>query len=107
MKRSMTLLFAAVSMIASVAPAEAQLVHVSRGSGPPQDPNAARARLAARLTPLDSRLILIQEPESPRAVAYRLLRDSLVAKDLPRILVVAGTAPQDGTTTCAVRGSRS
>ncbi len=86
------------------------LVHVTReerwhgppGGAPSSMPPPARPQLPPGPNPLDTRLVLITEPESARAVAFRLLRDTLLSKELPRILAVAGTAPQDGVTTCAV-----
>lgn len=61
-----------------------------------------RPQLPPGSGPLDQRLVLVTEPDSARAVAFRLLRDTLLSKDLPRVLAVAGTAPHDGVTTCAV-----
>lgn len=79
------------------------LVHVPRDASrvPAPGISPARARLLSGATSVDPRLILVTEPESARAVAFRLLRDNLLSKALPRVLVVAGAAPQDGTTTCA------
>jgi Mrp family chromosome partitioning ATPase len=52
--------------------------------------------------PLDPRLILVNEPHSPRAASFRLLRDSLVAKRMPRVVAVSSPVPKDGKTTCAI-----
>ncbi len=52
--------------------------------------------------PLDPRLILLAEPNSARAASFRMLRDNLVAKGMPRVLAVSSPAPHDGKTTCAV-----
>jgi Mrp family chromosome partitioning ATPase len=51
---------------------------------------------------LDRRLILWSEPESARAASYRSLRDSLVNKNLPRVVAVSSASFLNGTTTCAV-----
>ncbi len=51
---------------------------------------------------LDPRLILLIEPHSPRASSFRLLRDSLASKNMPRVVAVSSAAPNDGKTTCAI-----
>ncbi len=51
---------------------------------------------------LDDRLVLIAEPESARATSFRLLRDNLLAKRMPRVLAVSSPLTGDGKTTCAV-----
>lgn len=51
---------------------------------------------------LDERLVLIAEPESARATSFRLLRDNLLAKRMPRVLAVSSPLKGDGKTTCAV-----
>src|SRR5262249_3294469 len=83
----------------------------SAGTGPP--PAATTTALAVRpwepprpVAPpppeqLDRRLILVTEPHSPRAASFRLLRDSLVAKSMPRVVAVTSAAPKEGKTTCA------
>jgi Mrp family chromosome partitioning ATPase len=50
---------------------------------------------------LDRRLILVTEPHSARAASFRLLRDSLVSKSMPRVVAVTSAAPKEGKTTCA------
>jgi len=50
----------------------------------------------------DSRLVLITEPDSARAASFRVLRDNLLAKRLPRVLAVTSAAKSDGKTTCSV-----
>lgn len=62
----------------------------------------AYERPAAPPTFRDARLVLLQEPHSPRAASFRLLRDGLVAKNLPRVLAVSSAAPHEGKTTCAL-----
>lgn len=63
---------------------------------------APRYSQAPRRAPLDPRLVLLLEPDSPRAASFRLLRDNLVAKKAPRILVVSSGAAHEGKTTCAI-----
>jgi len=50
----------------------------------------------------DPRLVLITEPDSARAASFRLLRDNLLAKRLPRVLAVSSAAKSDGKTICAL-----
>ncbi len=50
----------------------------------------------------DPRLVLLADPDSARATSFRLLRDNLLAKRLPRILAVSSPGKQEGKTTCAV-----
>jgi Mrp family chromosome partitioning ATPase len=50
----------------------------------------------------DKRLVLLHEPESPRAASFRLLRDNLIAKNLPRVIAVSSAARSDGKTTCVI-----
>jgi Mrp family chromosome partitioning ATPase len=50
----------------------------------------------------DSRLVLVTAADSARAVSFRLLRDNLLAKRLPRVLAVSSAAKKDGKTTCAL-----
>ncbi len=52
--------------------------------------------------PLDKRLILLQEPHSTRAASFRVLRDNLLAKSMPRVVAITSARPNDGKTTCAV-----
>ena len=58
------------------------------------------ARAPVRI--VDPRLVLLAEPDSERAASFRLLRDNLVAKGLPRVLAVSSAATDDGKTTCAI-----
>lgn len=51
---------------------------------------------------IDGRIILVKEPESARATSFRLLRDNLLARRLPRIIAVSSPMPADGKTTCAI-----
>lgn len=58
-------------------------------------------RLALRGKP-DPRLVLLTDPDSARATSFRVLRDNLLAKRLPRVLAVSSAMAKDGKTTCAV-----
>jgi len=57
---------------------------------------------SVRLPPApDKRLVLLNDPDSARAVSFRLLRDNLLAKRLPRVIAVTSAMKKDGKTTCA------
>ncbi|MDB5212817.1 MAG: hypothetical protein JWO86_744 [Myxococcaceae bacterium] len=49
----------------------------------------------------DPRLVILCDPDSERASGFRVLRDGLLAKGLPRVLAVSSACPGDGKTTCA------
>jgi len=51
---------------------------------------------------LDKRLVLLAEPDSTTADAYRVLRDQLLGKNLPRVVAVSSPQQRDGKTTCAI-----
>lgn len=51
--------------------------------------------------PVDQRLVLLTDPSSPRADAFRLVRHRLQQRQDPRILAVTSALPGDGKTTCA------
>jgi Mrp family chromosome partitioning ATPase len=64
---------------------------------------AAEHRCRAGLRGLvDPRLVLLREPGSDRAAAFRLLCQRLVAAGLPRVLAVSSARPHNGKTTCAI-----
>jgi Mrp family chromosome partitioning ATPase len=65
-------------------------------------PFEAPRALALAPQQLDPRLILMREPHSQRAVSFRLLRDGLLAKSMPRVVAVTSATPKEGKTTCAV-----
>ena len=50
----------------------------------------------------DERLVLLTEPDSTAADAYRVLRDHLLGKNLPRVVAVSSPQQRDGKTTCAI-----
>lgn len=51
---------------------------------------------------LDPRLIMLTEPYSPRADAYRALRRKLSGPGSPRTIAVTSAEPGEGKTSCAV-----
>lgn len=52
-------------------------------------------------TPLDPRLVLLAEPSTPRADAFRLARHRLEQRKDPRLVAVTSVATGDGKTTLA------
>ncbi|HEX6767497.1 MAG TPA: CpsD/CapB family tyrosine-protein kinase [Polyangiaceae bacterium] len=50
----------------------------------------------------DRRLVMLREPESPRARSYRLLQHRLLTRSDPRVIAVTSAEPGEGKTTCAV-----
>ncbi len=49
----------------------------------------------------DPRLILLCEPDSPRAASFRVLRHRLEQQSDPRTIAVTSAGPKEGKTTCA------
>jgi Mrp family chromosome partitioning ATPase len=49
----------------------------------------------------DPRLILLREPDSSRAAAFRVLRHRLAERGDPRIIAVSSAEDKEGKTTCA------
>lgn len=54
------------------------------------------------LSDVDPKCILLQEPTSPQARSYRLLRHRLLGSSDPRVIVVTSAGPTEGKTTCAI-----
>ncbi|RMH38847.1 MAG: tyrosine-protein kinase family protein [Deltaproteobacteria bacterium] len=52
--------------------------------------------------PLDERLIMVREPDSERAAAFRVLRHQVVRHGDPQVIVVTSPLPGEGKTTAAV-----
>jgi len=50
---------------------------------------------------LDSRLVTLSAPDSPRAQSFRLLEHRLLAKGNPQVIAVTSAEPAAGKTTCA------
>ncbi|OJY15845.1 MAG: hypothetical protein BGO98_24580 [Myxococcales bacterium 68-20] len=70
----------------------------------PYEPSGGRAQAPGKLTfsgPIDKRLVLLNEPHSTRAASFRVLRDNLLTKSMPRVVAVTSAVPNDGKTTCA------
>ena len=65
----------------------------------PYEPSYGRHALSG---PLDHRLTLLAEPNSTRSASFRVLRDSLLTKGLPRVIAVSSVGPRQGKTTCSV-----
>ena len=86
----------------------AHFAEAANGTLAVQAAQAARIARAAphvprvTLAPVDPRLVLLTEPRSARADAFRILRDNLLDKGLPRVIAVSSVARRDGNTTCAV-----
>lgn len=54
------------------------------------------------LADLDPRLVLLIDPDSPRAESFRSACDTLIENSLPRIIAVSSGGANEGKTTCAV-----
>lgn len=52
--------------------------------------------------PLDPRLLLLEDPDSDRAAAFRVLRHHLLERGHPQVIAVAGATERCGKTTTAV-----
>lgn len=68
---------------------------------PPPVTHFGSTRPAHAVRRLDARLELLTEPDSARSASFRLMRDNLVAKRMPRVIAVSSPMPGDGKTTCA------
>jgi Mrp family chromosome partitioning ATPase len=77
-----------------------RLVSFAQSAPPPPRFALPRVELGARS--LDPRLLLLTDPDSPRAAAFRVLRDNLVARGLPAVIAVSSATAHEGKTTCAV-----
>lgn len=53
-------------------------------------------------SPLDRRLVLLRDPDSTRAAAFRVLRHHLLERGRPRVIAVSSPSERDGKTTTAV-----
>src|SRR5262245_20595958 len=52
--------------------------------------------------PLDARLVLVDDPDSERAAAFRVLRHHLLEAGRPQVVVVSSPRPGEGKTTAAI-----
>ncbi len=95
------------SDIASAKPANAMVVHTRSSGGThygrsdPPHIVVARHELTPELSG-DPRLIIVREPDSELAAAYRVLRHQLVQNGNPQVVVVSSALPGEGKTTCAL-----
>jgi Mrp family chromosome partitioning ATPase len=94
---------------AAAPPAAAPAAAAPQATAPsaPAIPVAAPAGVAA--PPLkacvptdDPRLMMLADPKGAQAAGFRVLRDTLVTKGLPRILAISSGAAGEGKTTCAI-----
>jgi Mrp family chromosome partitioning ATPase len=77
---------------------------------PAQGPGAAVVPVATQVTvyklerpiEFDRRLVMLRDPDSPGAAAYRVLRHRLAERGNPRVVVVTSAKPKEGKSTCAV-----
>ncbi len=81
------------AMVRSRAPAWTLTAPASR----PDRPNLLYGR-----DEVDPRLVMLAQPESARALAFRQLCADLLEKSVPRVLAVSSAAPNEGKTTCAL-----
>jgi Mrp family chromosome partitioning ATPase len=51
---------------------------------------------------LDPRLVLVEQPDSPRAANFRVLRHHLLEAGRPQVVVVSSPRPGEGKTTTAI-----
>lgn len=70
-------------------------------SGPPPEIGLTQHQLPPDEPP-DSRLVLVREPDSERAAAFRVLRHHLLELGRPQVVVVSSPQPGDGKTTTAL-----
>jgi Mrp family chromosome partitioning ATPase len=73
-------------------------VGAPRDEAPEPVIDLSRSELEA---PFDPRLVLLVEPESARANAFRLLRHRLLGDGDPRVVAVTSARAAEGKTTCA------
>ncbi len=75
-------------------------------SAPPAAARSDKTLIAVRPLPapevLDKRLVLLTDPFSTRADAYRALRRKLSGPGAPRTIAVTSAQPEEGKTSCAV-----
>ncbi|HZS41696.1 MAG TPA: P-loop NTPase [Polyangia bacterium] len=86
------------------APATIQQSAIAASGPPPADTQKTKVWVATHklLADPDPRLILLREPDSPRAASFRVLRHRLAEQNDPRTIVVSSAEAGDGKTTCAV-----
>lgn len=70
-------------------------------AGPPPEIGLTQHTLPTDETP-DSRLVLMREPDSERAAAFRVLRHHLLEAGRPQVVIVSSPAPGEGKSTVAL-----
>lgn len=50
----------------------------------------------------DPRIVMLADPHGAQAAGYRALRDTLITKNVPRLLAVSSAEAGEGKTTCAI-----
>ena len=86
-----------------VATAVAPAAHSSRPmpAGPPPEIGLTQHTLPSDETP-DSRLVLMRDPDSERAAAFRVLRHHLLEAGRPQVVIVSSPNAGEGKTTVAL-----
>ena len=70
-------------------------------AGPPPEIGLTQHQMPPDETP-DSRLVLMRDPDSERAAAFRVLRHHLLELGRPQVVIVSSPQPGDGKTTTAL-----
>ncbi len=77
----------------------------ARASAPPPRARGDKSLIAVHPLPppevIDPRLVLLTDPFSPRADAYRALRRKLTGPGAPKTIAVTSAKPEEGKTSCA------
>jgi Mrp family chromosome partitioning ATPase len=77
----------------------------ARASAPPPRARGDKSLIAVHPLPppevIDPRLVLLTDPFSPRADAYRALRRKLTGPSAPKTIAVTSAKPEEGKTSCA------
>ncbi|HSD87492.1 MAG TPA: hypothetical protein VLB44_08250 [Kofleriaceae bacterium] len=89
-------LFSKASVIASAVVAKPAMT-----AGPPPEIGLTQHQLPDD-EKRDARLVLMREPDSPRAAAFRVLRHHLLAAGRPQVVIVSSARAGEGKTTTAL-----
>ena len=99
---------AATQLLAPLAPSHGsasgiRAVAPAAGVAPYVQPHVQPSPALRHCSPKkDLRLVMLAEPNGERASGFRLLRDNIASKGMPRILAVSSAEAKSGTTTCAL-----
>lgn len=85
----------------TVAPVPASISSRPMPAGPPPEIGLTQHTLPTDETP-DARLVLMREPDSERAAAFRVLRHHLLEAGRPQVVIVSSPATGEGKTTVAL-----